>query len=272
MAISLNQYYRVAYEAFSRFSNSLVRCRSFEAVADCFQVNLKYLFSFHRFRATYQRGNLFLLLEVSAEGATLELKQAPEYLCYEQELLHKRLPLHWPDLQVQHLPERFALPAEEQGALWAWLIENDAERHTAVSVLSGESKPFSRRDITFLKLVAESLEAKLFELCLLRELDAKNAEISSIMALQREVIGERTLEVAAKNAQLLEISVLNAHRVREPLSRVLGLVNLLEMRDWPLAEIKENIMPRLKTSAQDLDSALREVIEKSTADLTKLKA
>lgn len=257
-----------------------------DAVAQSFQVNLKYLFNFHGFRASYNRGNLYLHLEVTAAGATITKEDKPGYLCFEEILLEHRVPKHWQNLNELALPPRYVLPQEEQAELWGWFVQNDENRHIIVSVLAGASKAFTRKDIAFLRLVAENLEAKLFELCLLQELDdnnnklqaafdkinEQNAVISSIMEYQQDVIIERTQEVASKNAKLLEVSVLNAHTVREPLSRVLGLVNLLDMREWPLEEIKKNIMPRLKTSAQDLDEALKEVIEKSTEDLIKLKA
>ncbi|MBF9252782.1 hypothetical protein I2I11_05740 [Pontibacter sp. 172403-2] len=281
-----NQVLRITYEAFSRFSNSLTRCLTLEAVAACFRVNLKYLFNFHTFRASYNRGDTYLHLQITATGAEITEQRTPGYMAFEKLLLERQIPMHWSDLQELNLPRHYTLPPEEQGELWGWLIQNDAERHIVVSVLAGRSRIFTRKDITFLKLVAESLEAKLFELCLLQELDEnnkqlqrafdtiheKNTEISSIMAYQQEVITDRTREIAAKNARLLEVSVLNAHTVREPLSRILGLVNLLEMRQWSLEEIKEQILPRLRLSAQDLDGALQEVIEMSTADLIKLKA
>ncbi|RIJ34000.1 hypothetical protein D1627_16620 [Pontibacter oryzae] len=257
-----------------------------EAVAQSFQVNLKYLFNFHTFRASYNRGNLYLHLEVTAAGATITKQECSGYLCFEEDLLKHRVPKHWQNLAELALPLRYKLPEEEKAELWGWYIQNDESRDIIVSVLGGASKVFTRKDIAFLRLVAENLEAKLFELCLLQELDDKNSKlqaafdkineqnavISSIMEYQQDVIIERTQEVASKNARLLEVSVLNAHTVREPLSRVLGLVNLLELREWPLNEIQESIMPRLKVSAQDLDEALKEVIEKSTADLIKLKA
>ncbi|GAB3819801.1 hypothetical protein [Pontibacter rugosus] len=280
-----NQILRITYEAFSRFSNQLVRCRSLQAVADCFQVNLKYLFNFHTFRASYKRGDLYLHLQVSATGAELVEGNAPAYYPFELDLIAEHTPRYWNSLHELALPAAYTLPAEEEGELWGWLIQNDADRHIVVSVLSGRSKFFTRKDIAFLKLVAESLEAKLFELCLLRELDQNNIQlkdalhtineqnlvISSIMDYQQEVIIERTQEVAAKNARLLEVSVQNAHNVREPLTRILGLINVLDMRTWSLEQITSEILPRLKTSAQDLDETLKDVIEKSTADLKELQ-
>ena len=280
-----HQILRVTYEAFSKFSNSLLRCRTYDALVKSFRVNLKYLFNFHVFRASYNRGDVYIHLQITASSAHITVEKQPGYLPFEEKLLADGVPKCWtnlPELNLQD--ESYVLPADECGELWGWVIKNDEQRHIVVSVLAGKSQKFTRKDITFLKLVAENLEAKLFEICLLQELDnnnkqleqaiqvinEKNNVISTIIESQQQVISDRTQEIAVKNEKLLEVSVLNAHSVREPLSRVLGLVNLLGIKQWSLEDINKDIMPRLKISAQDLDLALKQVIEISTTGLVDL--
>lgn len=196
--------------------------------------------------------------------------EAGEFLPHEQLLLTHKTPVCWKDEQVQQLALEYRLPPEEQAELWGWLFENQ-DRTTLVSLLAGQSKPFTRRDVTFVKLMAESLESKLLELFLFQELDNRNEEITTINAHQQEVIKQRTAEIAKKNERLMEISITSAHQMREPLSRVLGLVQLMEQTD-SVENIKNRILPRLSISAKDLDSALREVVEKSTGELIDLRA
>ncbi len=280
-----HQVLRVTYEAFSKFSNSLVRCRTFDALVKSFRINLKYLFNFHVFRASYNRGNIYIHLQITTSSAHITVECQPGYLPFEEKLLESGVPKHWTNLDELDLSDQeYRLPENEDSELWGWVIKNDEQRHIVASVLSGKSRSFTQKDITFLKLVAENLEAKLFELCLLQELDENNKQlekaiqvineknnvISSIMESQQQVIKDRTDEIAVKNEKLLEVSVLNAHNAREPLSRVLGLISLLEIKQWSLEEIKQDIMPRLKISAQDLDLALKKVIEISTAGLIEL--
>ncbi|MCC9135477.1 hypothetical protein ACFSKU_13795 [Pontibacter silvestris] len=285
MLVSENQALRITYEAYSRFSNSLIRCRTFDDVAACFKVNLKYLFNFHVFRASYHRGSYYLHLTVTSGGANMQVQHEAGYLAHEEVLLEKGIPACWKELEPFLLPEEYKLPEDEQGELWGWLIRNDEKHQVLVSVLSGTSKLFTKKDITFLKLATENLKTKLLEICLFNELDEKNkylkdalvtiheknTEITSIIEQQKEIIASRTKEIADKNEKLLQISVLNAHDVREPLTRIMGLMSLME-HYASSDDIKDKFLPKLKASSEDLDKALQHVISKATTDLLKLKA
>ncbi|RAU82886.1 hypothetical protein [Pontibacter arcticus] len=270
MLNSEDQVNRITYEAFSKFSNALIRCRSFEEVGECLKLNLKYLFNFHVLRASYTRGSQHVHITVKANHAAICLIGKPDLLAYEKTLLAKGIPLYWKAGELPALPAVFDLPAQEQAELWGWLFKSDG-RQIVVSLLAGNSKPFTRREVTFVKLVAETLESKLLELCLYRELDEKNAMILSINQHQQEIITSRTREIADKNKKLLDISILNAHDVREPLSRIMGLLSLVDHVKSP-DYLKAEILPRLKTSSSDLDAALKDVIAQATNDLLDLKA
>ncbi|MDB5191082.1 MAG: histidine kinase [Segetibacter sp.] len=264
----INQVLRITYESFSNFSNNLNRCRSFEEIRECFTVNLKYLFNYHVFRATYHRNNAYVNVVSTTNGTELNISDKAHHLGYEEILLKECRPMQWQQPDELELPACFNLPKDEEGVLWGWNFIS-SERHITVSVLSGNSKSFTAKDINFLKLVADNLETKLLELCLIKELDEKNALISKINEEQKETIKQRTSEIENKNKVLLEISVLNAHSVREPLSRILGLINLMTI-DPALATFAE-MLPRLQQSSKDLDVALQNVIKRTTADLLKLK-
>lgn len=265
-----DQIYRITYEAFSKFSNSLIRSRSFEEVKASLKINLKYLFNFYVFRISYHWEDYFIHITITSTEATVEVLSEEAYLPHEQILLDQKRPQHWIHPELPMLPAGFVIPDEENAELWGWLFEND-DRQIVVSLLSGKSKDFSRRNVTFVRLVAESLESKLLELCLFQVLDKKNAVISTINQQQQEIITQRTQEIAAKNQRLLEISILNAHQVREPLSRILGLVQVTEYCK-SLEDLQTKILPRLKKSSQDLDLTLREVIDKAGEELVNLKA
>ncbi|MCJ8164884.1 hypothetical protein MKJ04_08510 [Pontibacter sp. E15-1] len=265
-----SQIYRVTYEAFSRFSTVLMRCRSFEEIGDALRVNLKYLLNFHVFRVSFNWEDYFIHITVSAAGSSVQVREQHDYLPHEQQLLEKGRPLLWTDLSVLGLPAEFRLAEAEQGQLWGWAF-NREKCQILLSVLAGNSKDFSGRDVTFVKLIAENLESKLLELCLFQVLDKKNEVISSINENQQRVIKLRTQQIAEKNERLMEISILNAHQVREPLSRILGLINMIDHGSSPEV-IQEKIMPRLRRSSEDLDEALQEVITKATSELIELKA
>ncbi len=269
MITESNQIFRITYEAFSKFSSCLNRCRTFDEIADCFTVNLKYLFNYHVFRASYNWGGMYVHANSFRGNTEIKVGKRPRYLEYEKILADNTVPQRWTDVNALKLSECFADVDDEEQELWGWNFMNE-ERQIIVSVLCGSKKKFSQKDVNFIKLVADNLETKLLELCLIKELDEKNRIISIINEDQKVVIKERTREIEIKNKTLLEISVLNAHNVREPLSRILGLVNLMD--EDQTEEMVTQVLPLLKTSSNDLDAALQNVINHATKDLAELKA
>lgn len=274
---------KTRYEAFTKFSDDLNRSQSFDMLAACFELHLKNILNFHVFRVSYRQGANCIQLTVSSKGAILAMGQQLPLLAYEQTLQEEGYSKCWTDITALALQDPFKLPASEEGRLWGWCF-NQGPRELLVSLLSGRSREFSINGIPLLQLIAENLELKLLELCLLRELeeknrklqealfaiDGKNTQIASIIELQRQNLSLSKEEIAAKNKKLLELSALNAHTLREPLSRILGLVSVLEYYD-SLDDVKVEILPRLRKSSNDLDAALQDVISKATKDLLELK-
>ncbi|RZK19027.1 MAG: PAS domain S-box protein [Flavobacterium sp.] len=68
--------------------------------------------------------------------------------------------------------------------------------------------------------------------------------------------------IEGQNEKLKEISWFQAHSVRGPLSSIIGLANLLEIDENINKDIAE-IVSKLKASANDLDSVLREIIKRT---------
>ncbi len=242
------------------------------------------MLNFHTFRASYRRGTSCIQLTVTTEGAFFEHGQQLPLLAHEQEILEAEKPRHWSNIVALPLPEAFELPEGEEAQLWGWNFNQGQERVLLVSLLAGKSRMFCTNHTPLLQLIAENLEMKLLELCLLQELeeknrklqealfaiDGKNNQIASIMELQQQHLKLSKEKIAAKNAKLAELSALNAHTLREPLSRILGLVSVLEYYD-SLEEVRDQILPRLRESSNDLDIALQDVITKATQDLMELK-
>jgi PAS domain S-box-containing protein len=74
--------------------------------------------------------------------------------------------------------------------------------------------------------------------------------------------------IEEQNARLLEISWIQSHKIRSPLSKILGLVSLMELEDADLSTIKE-LIPNLKASSEELDMVLKEILQKTICTLTK---
>ena len=153
-----------------------------------------------------------------------------------------------------------------------------------ISLVADENRVFTSRDIEILKLAADCFDAKFKELNLKRELAKKNrilegalttiqdqnAEISKINKNQKKIIRKRTEEILKKNEKLLKISVLNAHNVKEPLSRIQGIIELFDLMDDQ--SCREELLPKLKSSVDEMDVIVREVIEMASKELIELKA
>jgi signal transduction histidine kinase len=71
-----------------------------------------------------------------------------------------------------------------------------------------------------------------------------------------ERVLERTEELEIKNRKLTEYAFINSHLLRGPLSRVLGLINLLQMTE--LSDKEKEILSHLNCAGAELD----EVIDK----------
>jgi hypothetical protein len=69
-------------------------------------------------------------------------------------------------------------------------------------------------------------------------------------------IEERTHELSLKNQKLVEYAFLNAHKLRAPISSILGLINLLEQE---LAQDTPLILGYLKDCGRQLDAITREI-------------
>lgn len=65
--------------------------------------------------------------------------------------------------------------------------------------------------------------------------------------------------IANQNKRLRQISWIQSHRVRGPVAKILGLVDLIEENDSPFGEI----ISRLKQSALELDQVIRSIHQKS---------
>lgn len=204
-------------------------------------------------------------------------------LGHEKELINTGIPYYSeeiPSKLIQSIsqPETLSNPV-----LWGWSFDK-YERKVIVSLLADDQKKFSSGDIEILKLLVDSLQAKFQEIYLKRQLairnenlsqayetiKRKNKEIRNIVENQKKTIEERTHEIAEKNERLLKISALNAHNVREPLSRIQGLIPLFDIFDDD--SCRKELIPKLEKSAEEMDQVLREVINMASKELSELKA
>jgi len=90
-----------------------------------------------------------------------------------------------------------------------------------------------------------------------------SGEIKNYIAINRDItdIINYIKEIEDQNKRLREISWTQSHLVRGPLSRILGLVNLMASDKEQTAN--EELLPLLQKSAIDLDDVIKEIIRKT---------
>ncbi|CAL67180.1 hypothetical protein [Christiangramia forsetii] len=278
-----SQLYRITYEAYSKFANDVNRCANLDEVAEVCRTHLKYLINFRIIRMTIFQNNKYFFFELHGNKVWFDLKEKSEIYDYERELLAREIPIMTSKIPDKLVRNKVDIEALTDPVLWGWCF-NKYERKVLVSLLADQEKAFSVGDVEILKLMVDCIQAKFSEIYLKRQISiqnrnlseaydtikSKNLEIERIVENQKQTIKERTSEIALKNEKLLHISVLNAHNIREPLSRIQGIAELFEFFDDH--GCRTELIPKLIGSVEEMDEVLKEVVEMASKELTELKA
>lgn len=277
-----SQLYRITYEAFSKFANNINRCSSLKEIGEVSKTHLKYLLNFHIISLTIQLDNKYICFSLAGNKVQYDFKEASKLLPHEKKILKSGIPFTSTELPVEWLNLNSAISSTDP-ILWGWLF-NKNKRNILVSLATDINKPFSVKDIDILKLSVDCFEAKFQEIYLTRQLEKKNQSLTSSLAIiqqkneeiekivnnQKQIIKDRTSDIVEKNKKLLAISTINAHNVREPLSRIQGIIQLFEF--YEDKDIRSLLIPKLESSAEEMDKVLQEVINMATKELAQLNA
>ncbi len=89
------------------------------------------------------------------------------------------------------------------------------------------------------------------------KLQVAHDEIQRINENLEDIVDERTLEIKEKNKILVEYAHSNAHKVRGPLARILGILSIIELtiHDEEIRDLSD----RMHESARELDGVVREI-------------
>jgi hypothetical protein len=128
-------------------------------------------------------------------------------------------------------------------------------------------RQWSQEDIIFVRAISDTLplafksHGRRLQQNLL---EAKQREITEINGSLERKVKERTIELNERNKQLTDFAFTNAHHIRGPICRLLGLQNLLTTTD-DTADIRR-IAEYMTLSVSELDGITR----KTSAELNKL--
>ncbi|HEU5292817.1 MAG TPA: tetratricopeptide repeat protein [Cyclobacteriaceae bacterium] len=96
------------------------------------------------------------------------------------------------------------------------------------------------------------------------ELKSINNAMQEINSNLEAIVEERTREVKIQNEKLIEFAYFNAHKVRGPLARILGLVNVLKMEDSNNG--LKDFTDKIHESATELDNVIHTINAKLDKD------
>lgn len=131
-----------------------------------------------------------------------------------------------------------------------------------------EKEAMQRENLKLLAEQASTLERQVSERThalqhKTEEISRQRDEINRINATLEETVETRTRQLRQQNHQLREYAHLNSHKVRGPLARILGLVEI-----WRLGrEPADDALLLIEKSAVELDDVIREMNDSLSVDI-----
>lgn len=234
------------YQAFSALSTMLIKCQNAGEVEECLAQHLHAIISFDLFRLRFKCKQEEIVLMVAnpesqSNNARLQLPKTQ----YEADAEKSHVTAVFDAVTVNSSEERIARTQR----LWCWCFLAESVRDSAqTTIVCHESCDYSKGDVSLVRLVTETVLTKLKEIILIGRL--KRFSLN-----QAQIIREKTQELEKKNASLLALTMHHAHNMREPLTRIMGLINVV---DWsaPSSEVQTTYQ-YIGAAAQDLDDAIR---------------
>jgi signal transduction histidine kinase len=92
-----------------------------------------------------------------------------------------------------------------------------------------------------------------------QEIESYNEGISYLNQKLEMLVKERTEQLELQNQQLLHYAFYNAHKVRAPLARILGLIHLLDMEHQPSEEITKFYLQSIHENVKELNKVVKNI-------------
>ncbi|GHM99018.1 hypothetical protein WSM22_05080 [Cytophagales bacterium WSM2-2] len=102
-----------------------------------------------------------------------------------------------------------------------------------------------------------------------QEIESINQKITKVNENLEHLVALRTNTLEAQNRKLADYAFLNAHKLRAPLARIMGLANLLKMKNDPKEKVV--IMTHLVNSTEELDMVVNELTGSLQRELNSQK-
>ncbi|PBQ32786.1 hypothetical protein CNR22_13715 [Sphingobacteriaceae bacterium] len=148
----------------------------------------------------------------------------------------------------------YSLPSFD--GVTAFHIKQSRHSHIPFIIVSGSVGEENAVELIKNGVNDYALKDKLFTLAPKVERALKDAENIKAKRLVEE-------KLKIQNEKLFEIAFLQSHQVRVPVAQILGLFNLFKFED-PADPINSEVLYRLKSASESLDTIIRDIVQKTS--------
>lgn len=255
--------YKILFEAMVRFSAGISKVKSLENLPGEISRHLKYLINFQDFRFYY----------VVPEGMDGIVVDKGGYTSYD---FGCHLDPNSLEAEVMETAIPTQVTCSETGhQIHCWKFTSGKDQDSLIRIRSQDTVSLAENSIPIIKVINKMVAARVENLKMIDlihrqnqkletltvALQSKNEEIRELNRLQEATIEVKTARLKSSNSKLKALIQFNSHQLREPLTRVLGMIAI--KNDIPQGEFISDILPLMQESVLDLDLAVREVIERS---------
>ena len=121
-----------------------------------------------------------------------------------------------------------------------------------------DKKHWKDQDIQLLSVIGDIIVNALERISFENDLLKLNRTLEELNDELEEKVVQRTHEVIEKNSKLTNYAFYNAHKLRGPLARLLGLINLFKLEYIRPGELPA-VISKLDEAAQELDAIVKEI-------------
>jgi len=165
------------------------------------------------------------------------------------------------DSHTQELYLNYLKPANIHSILDATFFLDGKLKGVICCEHQGTTKLWTAEDVIFVASIADIMSLT-YRTAQRREHEKQvinhSKEIENLNESLERRVRERTEELEIQNKQLAEYAFINSHLLRGPLSRILGLINLIEHDPDQKAE---KLVELLKISSKELDNVVQKITD-----------
>ncbi len=197
--------------------------------------------------------------ETFLDNITLDLTQVPQY---EKAIRNKRIIAATDartDPSTREFKDSYLVPLDIYSMLDITYMHEGQLDGLICCEQQGAPREWKSEDIIFVSSVADiislayrSVQRRDYE----KRLKQQSKEITRMNEQLEQRVKERTEELQNRNHQLTEYAFINSHLLRSPVSKILGLINLMEVDK---ASDPQEMIQHLRRSCNELDAIVQKI-------------